>query len=164
MSVASIAIESYVVPDRSPVAPDGFELLDITLPDALPSELVLGDGWTVIPVVPTGSARVLLDADSDAIVASSDLERAATDPASPAPAVGAPRLVVRRGGAPLAAVPLVAGVLVRAWSPDGGAGSLLELVPIAWDIRVAAVVGSGPPRSRLTLAWRTRFPAHFEAV
>lgn len=163
-SVQSIAIESYVVPDSAPAVPSGFQLLDMMLPGAIPTELALGDGWTVIPVVPSGTARVWLDADSSALVSSSDLERAVADPAAPPGPTGAPRLVVRRGGAPLAAFPLVAGMTGRAWSADGGAGSLLELIPIAWEIHVASLVGGDPPRAHLALAWRTQFPAHLEPV
>lgn len=162
MSVQSIAIESYVVPDSQPEVPSGFQVLDLVVSTAIPAELALGDGWTVIPLVPSGSARVWLDADPLALVTSSDVERAVQDPAAPPGPGSAPRLIVRRGGAPVAAFPLVAGITNRAWSEDGGAGSLLELIPIAWEIRVASLLGTEPPRAQLTLAWRTQFPAHFE--
>jgi hypothetical protein len=161
-SVPSISIEAYIVSDAPPSAPDGFQRLDVTIAGALPSELPLGDGWSVIVVVPSGSARVWLDADPTTLVGSSDLEQTPANPASPPPPRGAPRLVVRRGGAPLAAIPLAAGWLSRVWSPAGGAAALLELMPLSWTIPAGALVGAPTPRAAIALAWRTQFPSHLE--
>lgn len=162
-SALSIPIESYIVPDTAPVVPDGFTLLDVALAGPVPNEIALGDSWSIIVVVPSGSARIWLDADPSAPVSTSDVERAAFNPTSPPGPIAAARLVARRGGVPLAAIPLVAGIISRVWSPDGDSASLLELMPLAWDLPVAALVGDDSPSARLEIAWRTQFPTHIEA-
>lgn len=164
-SVPGISIEAYVVAEPPPAVPAGWQSLAITLSGALPSEQVLGDGWTIILIVPSGSAQLWLAADPAALVATSAADEAAADPASPPGPIGAPRLIARRnGGAPLGAIPLVVGVTGRVWSADGGPGSLLEVTPISWSIPVAALVDGSSPRAQLALAWRTQFPTTVEAV
>jgi hypothetical protein len=155
--VTSIAIESYVVPDRAPSAPPGFALLSTSVASGVPCEIDLADGWSVVVHVPTGTARAWLDADPAAIVTSSDLELQSYDPAHPPISTAPARLVVRRGGAPLAAVPLTAGMCTFVTSP--GSPGALEVIPLAWDVRAGALLVGARSSIRLELAWRTQFGA-----
>jgi hypothetical protein len=110
-------------------------------------------------VVPTGLAVEWRDGAPDALVSSSERERAphAADPAEPVGALGAPpaRLVVMDRGQPVGVVPLVAGTSWR--SPAGGAddrGVRVEVAVVDWDLRSGALRGPGDPRSRVVLDWR----------
>lgn len=155
--MTSIAIESYVVPDRAPSAPAGFELLSTSVSTGVPCEIELADGWSLIVHVPTGTARTWLDADPAAIVTSSELEMQPYDATHPPAPIAPARLVVRRGGAPLAAIPLTAGMPTLVTSPGSQGG--LELIPLAWDVRAGALLAGARSSIRLEMAWRTQFGA-----
>src|SRR5262245_42677924 len=68
--VRGIPIASFLVDERPAPAPPGFDTVRNTF-DALPREIALADGWSVVVYVPTGIARAWLDEDADAIVCSS---------------------------------------------------------------------------------------------
>jgi len=148
----SIAIESHLVDDLPATAPVGFARVRVSLAGGLPRELALGDGWSVILQVPTGVATTWLDSDAAAIVSASELERVPyREEALDAAARCAPRLVARHGGAPLAAIPLVAGVTTRVRD----SAALLEVVPLAWELRAGAMRGAAGHPAHLELAWRS---------
>jgi hypothetical protein len=155
--VPSIAIESYLV-KAEPGIPEGFEYLRATLSGGVPSEIVLGDSWRLLVAVPTGVARLWLDADPQSVVSSSDDEQrpfsASDRRRPPAPA----RMIVTRAGALLGAIPFTSGVRTRMTS-DTPSPSLLEVVPLSWDIRVAGLVGGATATIRIELAWRAQFIA-----
>jgi len=157
----SIGIESYVVKGE-PVIPAGFAYLRSTLPGGLPAEVALADSWRLVVVVPTGHARPWLDADPRSIVASSTREHAAFDGGVNAPAPAATRMVVMRGSAVLGAIPMVVGVRTRMTS-DVPSPSLLEVVPLSWEITAAAMVGGVNASIRIELAWRAQFTATLPA-
>ena len=121
----SIAIESYLVDELPPSAPPGFATLRLTFSEGVPRELALSDGWSVIVYAPTGIARAWLDRDPAEVVASSDDERRPHAGGDDLAGRAAPRLVIRRGGAPLGALPLAAGVKGTFGAPS----ALLEVVP-----------------------------------
>lgn len=83
---------------------------------------------------------------------SSDQARLPHDAAGEGATRTAPRLVIRRGGSPLGALPLAAGVM----GAFHAASALLELMPLAWELRVGALRGGVPSGARLELAWRSR--------
>jgi hypothetical protein len=60
--------------------------------------------------------------------------------------------VIRRGGAPLGALPLAAGVMGRYYMPS----AMLELVPLAWEIKSGTMRGGATSSARLDVAWRSR--------
>jgi hypothetical protein len=148
--VPGIAIESYLINKLPVTAPSGFAVLRTTF-EGLPHELTLSDRWSAIVYAPTGMARVWLDGDPADVVSASQQEflpHTATDDRVACSA----RLVIRRGGAPLGALPLAAGVIGTFRAPS----ALLEIVPLSWEIRVGAMRGGSPGGARIELAWRSR--------
>jgi hypothetical protein len=158
--VLSSGIESYVIGEHGAKAPADFEHVNATIRGGVPSEIQLGDGWSVVVYVPTGIARPWLQQDVLAHVTRSDDEHRAVARDEGAIDVPAARLVVRRGGPPVAAVPLVSGMLTRVVARDGTA-AFLDIMPLAWDVRVSAMIGGADAKLRVELAWRTRVPARF---
>ena len=148
----SIAIVSYLVDELPPSAPPGFATLRLIFSEGVPREVPLSDGWSVILYAPTGIARAWLDRDPAEVVASSDDERRPHAGTADVASRAAPRLVIRRGGVPLGALPLAAGVKGTFRAP----AALLELVPLAWEIRAGAMRGGSPNSARIELAWRSR--------
>jgi len=149
--VRGIPLEPFLVDDAPPEAPPGFATARFSF-EAVPRECALSDGWSAVLYAPTGIARAWLDADPLEVVSASDAELAA----SAAPANGlarvATRLVIRRGGALVGALPLAAGVIGTFHAP----AALLELVPLSWEIRAGAMRGGSPNGARLAIAWRSR--------
>lgn len=124
----------------------------------VPREIPLDRGWSVVVQVPTGVIVPWVEADPDAIVTTHAAEDAPVLPGAPWPEpIGRSpgRLVVRRGGPPIAAVPLVRGDPRTVRSGN----LLLELSVVAWDLTVRAVVGGAGAGFSFTLAWRTSFSA-----
>jgi hypothetical protein len=152
--VRAIAIESYFVEASPPSAPPGFTASRHVI-DAVPREVELSDGWSAILYVPTGIARAWLDAAPDEIVSSSQDDLTPRRAGPDGLARAAARLVIRRAGTVLGALPLVAGAAgnFRATS------ALLEVMLLSWEIRAAAMRGGVPGSSRLELAWRSRIIA-----
>jgi hypothetical protein len=152
----SIAIESYLVDEQPAAVPSGFDVLRATFNEGVPRELALSDGWSVILYAPTGMARAWLDGDPAEIVSSSEHERiphsATVANTGDLAARLAARLVIRRGGAPLGALPLASGVMGRFHASS----AMLELMPLAWEIRSGAMRGGAPSSARIELAWRSR--------
>ena len=146
-----IAIESYLIDDLPAKAPPEFAVLQTTV-DSIPRELALADGWSVILYAPTGIARAWLDGDPAEVLSSSQYESlphaADGDGAARAPA----RLVIRRGGALIGALPLAAGVIGRFHAPS----ALLEIEPLSWEIRAGAMRGGSSGSARIELAFRSR--------
>ena len=149
--MSRIAIESYLVDDLPATAPPGFAVLQ-TAVDSMPHELALADGWSVILYAPTGIAREWLDGDPAAVVSSSRLESVPHAAPGDEAARAAPRLVIRRGGALLGALPLAAGVIGTFHTPS----AMLEIVAVSWEIRAGAMRGGSPGSARIELAFRSR--------
>jgi hypothetical protein len=146
-----IAIASFLIDSAPPIAPAGFAVLR-TAVDGLPRELALSDGWSAIVFAPTGMASAWLDADPAALVSSSDAEFVPTPP-NGTPVQAAPvRLVIRRSGVVVGALPLAVGVRGTFRAPS----ALLELEPLSWAIRAGAMRGGVPDGARIELAWRSR--------
>jgi hypothetical protein len=152
--VRGIAIESYLVEGLPPTAPPGFATSRQAI-DAVPREFDLSDGWTAILYIPTGIARTWLDSAPDEVVSSSQEEFVPHGAARDDVARAASRLVIRRAGAVLGAMPLAVGATgnFRATS------ALLEVMLLSWEIRAAAMRGGVPGSARIELAWRSRLIA-----
>jgi hypothetical protein len=152
VTVPSIAIEAYVVTSAVRI-PTGFEVLRSTIDGGVPARIDLRDSWSLVLHVPTGAARTWLDADPQALVASSALE---SDLPSAGDRVPAPaRLMVIRDGTPIGAIPLAIGMSTRI-ATTTPTSSLLEVIPIAWEIRAAALIGGAAGGVRIELAWVVR--------
>jgi hypothetical protein len=149
--VPRIAIESYLVDDLPATAPPGFAVLQ-TAVDSVPRELALADGWSVIFYAPTGIARAWLDGDPAEVLSSSRDEAVPHATGGEEAARAAARLVIRRGGALLGALPLAAGVMGTFHAPS----AMLEIVALSWEIRAAAMRGGSPGSARIELAFRSR--------
>ena len=150
----SIAIESYLIDDLPAAAPPGFNVLR-SVGDSVPRQLAIADGWSAIVQIPTGLARPWIETDPLTIIASSSSVSIPHPSPDDSTAHYAPRLIIRCGGPPLGALPLVAGSLGTFHAPS----ALLELMPLAWEIRAAAMRGGSPGSLRIDLAWRSRvFP------
>jgi hypothetical protein len=150
--VTSIAIESYLVDASPPTAPTGFTVLRSVFSDGVPRELAIADGWSAVVQVPTGVAKPWLESEPAEIVASSaqaHLPHLATGDEA---ARATPRLVIKRAGVIVGALPLSVGT-TGVFHADTG---LLELVPLTWELRVGAMRGNTPGSGRLELAWRSR--------
>lgn len=145
-----VSLESYFVDAEAPAAPPGFAVLRATF-DAVPRELALADGWSAIVYLPTGTARPWIDGDPAVVVSASQHEfapHAADDDSSRTiPA----RLVIRRAGALLGALPLASGVAGTFAAPS----TMLEIVPLTWEIRAGAMRGGVPGSARIELAFRS---------
>ncbi len=146
-----IAIESYLVEDLPAAAPPGFAVMRMAFA-GLPGELALSDGWSTIFCATTGIARAWLDGDPAELVTGSDLEFVPYVAGGDGTARPAARLVIRRGGALLGALPLAAGVMGIFHAPS----AMLEIVPLSWEIRAGAMRGGSPNGARMELAWRSR--------
>ena len=146
-----IAIESYLVDSLPTTAPPGFAVLRTAFA-GLPGELALSDGWSVILYAPTGIARAWLDADPADVVSASQHESVPHVPGADGVARLAARLVIRRGGALLGALPLAAGVMGMFHAP----AAMLEIAPLSWEIRAGAMRGGSPGSAYIEVASRSR--------
>ena len=149
-----IAIESYLVEDLPATAPPGFAVLRMAFA-GLPGELALSDGWSAIFCATTGVARAWLDGDPGEVVTGSDFEFVPYVAGRDGTARPAARLVIRRGGALLGALPLAAGVMRTFHAPS----AMLEIVPLSWELRAGGMRGRFPSGARMELAWRSRIVA-----
>jgi hypothetical protein len=159
----SDVVRSRMTPPPVPQAPDGWERRLVELVSGLPATIDLDRELSLVLVAPSGLAATWRDAAGDAVVSTSDDERAPRQPpaqnAPPSP-VGAVerfplRLVERFKGSSGAAVPLAAGM--RREVPDSGAASgpvVADVALLSWDIRAGSLRGGGDFGSRIELAWR----------
>jgi hypothetical protein len=155
-------VRSRSTPPLPPQAPDGFARVLVQLVNGLPATIDLDAELSLVLLAPTGLAATWRDAPGDAIVSTSDVERAPRpEPSSTAPKnVGAVerfplRLIERMNGKLGAVVPLAAG-LVREL-PDAGdytEGVVADVALLGWDIRAGSLRGAGDFGSRIELAWR----------
>jgi hypothetical protein len=137
-------IESHLVPTADPPDLTGYTRATQPLVNGLPQAIPLDARLKLVAVLPTGVATVWRDADPAAVVS-----RAGAQDGPPL------RVLLMRGGAVLACVPLVAG-LARA-IPDTGQpalGALIELRVLDWDVRAGCLRGAGDTTSFIDLAWR----------
>jgi hypothetical protein len=119
----------------------------------LPQTIVLDADVSLALALPNGLAAQWLAADPLAVVSSSLPE---LEPHTPGGAVARPplRLLLLVRSAPVAAVPLVAG-LRRVLPDDGGAaGVRIELEIVAWEVRAGTLRSAGDFGSFVELAWR----------
>jgi hypothetical protein len=153
-AVPGIAIESYLVDELPAAAPAGFALVRSVF-EGLPAVIPIADGWSVILYAPTGVARTWLDGNPAEVVSASQDEFAPHSGTADGIARAPARLVIRRGGALLGALPLAAGVRGTFHAPS----AMLEIVPLSWEIRAGAMRGGSPGGARIELAWRSRIVA-----
>lgn len=161
-------IERYLVPATVDPIP-GATSETRALANGLPDPQQLDADVSVVVTLPIGTATVWRDADPGALVASSAPE---LEPWTPAPDtaigdLGRPpvRLLVLFQGAPVASVPLAAG-LHRVAEDDGNptTGALVELRVVSWEIHAGSLRGPGDFGSSLRFEWRRtgRGTPHFE--
>ncbi|WP_164015759.1 hypothetical protein [Pyxidicoccus trucidator] len=159
-----IPASRYLVPDAAPRLPADMTRVRVPLVRGLPQPLPLDGEFDLVLYAPLGQAVLVRDSDSTALVGSGAPERARHTPgpatrrliasASQALARAPARLVVRRGGAILGALPLAAG-LWRAVPDHGGApGARLEVVVLDWALHAGTLRGAGDYGSFVELAWR----------
>lgn len=159
MATPPIPVRRYLVSPQAPTTPEGFQRIDQSISSSLPQAIDLGDGLSLLLVVPSGLARPWREADPTSIVSHSKPELAAFVPAA-SEVVGhvdrAPaRLLMRIKGRTVASMPLVAGsrrMLPDSGQPDGGIR--VELMLLGWDLRAGNLRGPGDYGSRISLAWR----------
>jgi hypothetical protein len=119
----------------------------------LPQTIALDADVSLAVTMPNGLASQWLDTDPQALVSSSLPE---LEPHAPGGAVARPplRLLLLVRSAPVAAVPLVAG-LRRVVPDDGGAaGVRVELEIVGWEVRAGTLRSAGDFGSFVDLAWR----------
>lgn len=166
MATLPIPISGRLVPEVVPTPPEGFTVVEQPLVAGPIQRIPLDGGIELTLVVPTGLASAWRDADPAEVVSHSATALAPAPgsggtPAGPAPAPV--RLLVRRAGAIVASVPLIAGLRRRV--PDAGGddrGVEVELVVLSWDLRAGTLRGPGQFGSRVELAWRRAGPPSLE--
>lgn len=156
-----IPISEYLVPNVSPTAPADAQRVRQSLVRGLPHRIVLERDLALLLVVGTGLATAWRDAPPDALVGASAPEARPQSPHEPR-AIGAlerplARLLLVRGQAPLAAIPLALG-LHRATPDHGGDGpderTRIALWVLGWDIRAGNLRGPGDVGGFIDVAWR----------
>jgi hypothetical protein len=159
MTAPAFPIERLLVPPSPPELPADMTRVSQVLSKGLPETIDLGSAASLIVLVPTGLATAWRDADPEAVVSSSDAETAPYTPDPATPVGDATRAAVRVlllvGGAPVASVPLIAGLRRRL--PDSGdpdRGVRVELAISSWRICAGSVRGPGDFGSRLEFSWR----------
>lgn len=148
-------------PPTSPptTPPANFQLLTQSVTTGLPATFTLSDGFQAVLLFPTGFARRWIEADPGALLATSADERQPYDPnaaeafaLTPRPPL---RLLVRRNGRTLGAIPANVGVIRRiSDSGDKADGVVIEVVLKAWEIYAGSVRGAGNFGSSIQMAWR----------
>ena len=165
MTAAPIA--GYLVPADPAPLPAGMERRVETLTAGLAQAIDLDRDVSLLVLVPNGLASAWREADPAGLVSSSapELAAAGADPDEPVGRVdrAAPRLVVLMGGRTLGSVPLIAGAR-RAVPDSEGAGEVVEVAILGWELHAGTLRGAGDFGSRLELAWRRtdRADATFE--
>lgn len=159
MPVPPIPVSRLLVPPTKPAAPEGFTPLEAAITSGLPHVMPLSGELVLVLAVPTGLARAWREADPSAVVSHSDdqlapqEEQLAERIATPWYAVA--HLLLRRAGATVATVPLIAGMLMALpHAGDEQAAVEIEVLALAWDIRAGSLRGPGEWGSRISLAWR----------
>jgi hypothetical protein len=146
----------FLVPPGPPESPEGSARREERLVSGVPHTMILDRDVSIVVLVPTGLAATWRDADPSSVVSASKDQVAPwtgtmIEPASQAPI----RLLVRRGGAAIGSVPLVAGLRRRlADSGDPERGAVLDLTILGWELHAGTVRGPGDFGSRVELAWR----------
>lgn len=149
-----IPIARYLTPEAAPAAPPGFTAVSAALVGGLPHQLPLDGDLSLLLVAPSGLAREWRDADPAALVSRGAWELAPR-PAAEAELVRAPvRLLARRGGLIVAAVPLSAGRRALLPPGDEARGVAIELIVLDWEILAGNLRGPGDVGGRIAVAWR----------
>lgn len=155
-TILPIPVNRYLVPDRTTLAlPADAVRIQQALVRGLPATLQLDAQLSLVLYVPTGDAALWRDAPPDAPALTAADE---TSPRSPddveEPVARAPaRLVLRGGGANLAATPLRPGLACRL-PDDGAAPALVQLWVIDYAIYAGTLGDAGDYGSFIDLAWR----------
>jgi hypothetical protein len=156
--VPPIPVARELTPDPDLTPPAGFIVLEEPLVDGLPHRVPLGADLVGVLTVPTGLALTWRDADPSEPVSRSgnQLVPAAGTGGGSTGAVDRPpvRLFVLRGDQILGALPLVVGRRGRIGDNGLAPGVQLEVVALAWELRVGTLRGPGDAGARLALAWR----------
>jgi hypothetical protein len=159
-----IPVSRYLVLTTAVRLPAEMERVRLPLVQGLPQQVPLDAEFDLVLYAPLGNAVLLRDASPTALVSSSEPEGM---PQLPVPAasqlliaatqalVGTPaRLVVRRVGTVLGALPLAAGVQ-RALPDDGGPlGARLDIIVLGWALHAGTLRAPGDFGSFIELAWR----------
>jgi hypothetical protein len=151
-----IPVDRYLVPDAPPVVPNDFVTVSHALVRGIPEELRLDADYSLLVYAPTGNAVLWRDAEATLVVVSGDSASLADSPAAAADDVAARvpvRLVLRRAGIFVAAVPLAVG-LRRRLPDDGSAGSAIELLLLDYRVHAGSLRGPGDFGSLLRFAWK----------
>jgi hypothetical protein len=149
-----IPVDGFLVDVPDTHAPYGFTVVDQQVTGALPLRIPLFADVALMLVVPTGLGRQWRGfAPADVISTGGD-EREPLDPANPpaaAPERSPTRLYLVGGSATLGIVPLTAGLRTVV---EADAGTLVELLILAWEVHAGTVTSGGDVGSRVTVAWR----------
>lgn len=151
-----IPVDRYLVPDAPPLVPGDFTLVSHALVRGLPEELRLDADYSLLVYAPTGNAVLWRDAEATLAVLSGNSDSLPDSPAAPSEDVTARvpvRLVLRRAGIFVAAVPLALG-LRRQLPDDGSAGCAIELLLLDYRVHAGCLRGPGDFGSFLRFAWK----------
>lgn len=151
-----IPVDRYLVPgDEAVVLPEDAVRVRQGLVRGLPATFSLEGDLSLVLYVPTGNAQLWRNAGGTEVIAvaseettphsSEDLEDPAARPA--------PRLVLRRGAASIAAVPLRAA-LSRRLPDDGVSGAMLDLWVLDYALHAGTMREPGDFGSFIEFAWR----------
>lgn len=155
MTTLPIPVDRYLVPPELPPLPASFTRVRQSFDRALPAIVRLDDELSLAVYVPTGDAVLWRGLDGSETILSAGDETAPRDPAAIADPVARPpaRLVLRRAGRNLGAVPLVTG-LQRRLPDDGESGALVEIWIRDFQICAGTVREAGDFGSFIDFGWR----------
>lgn len=151
-----IPVNRYLVPDTPPLVPGDFASVSHALVRGIPEELRLDVDYSLMVYLPTGNAVLWRNADPTLVAVSGDRDSLPDSPATARQDVTArvpARLVLRRAGVFVAALPLAVG-LQRRLPDNGTAGCAIELLLLDYRLHAGTVRGAGDFGSFLRFAWK----------
>ena len=153
--MAPMPMDRFLTPENPAAIPAGFTRSRQQLTRGVPFQWPLESDLSLVLLVPTGFAALWRDADPDAVVsAAGDETRVHIAPRGADPLERPPiRVLLRQGGATLAAIPLAAGLSRLTPDADGGR-SVIELYLADWLLHAGCVRGPGDYGSFVDVAWR----------
>lgn len=155
-TVLPIPVDRYLVPaGAAPSLPADAVQAHQVLVRGLPATFSLDNELSLALFVPTGDAQLWRDADAGELIAAASEEGAPRGPDDREDPVARPpaRLVLLRGTAVLAEVPLRAGLTGRL-PDDGSAGQLVELWILDYELHAGTLRELGDFGSFVDFAWR----------
>lgn len=155
-TVLPIPVDRYLVPaDAAPSLPADAVQVHQPLLRGLPATFPLDNELGLALFVPTGDAQLWRDADGSELIAAASEETAPRGPDDSEDPVARPpaRLVLLRGTAVIAEVPLRAGLTGRL-PDDGSASQLVELWILDYELHAGTLRELGDFGSFVDFAWR----------